>query len=381
MTDVVVVGGGLAGTHAATVLAQRGQRVVLLEAEKYPRHKVCGEFLSPECAALFAETGFLERLHALKPAPIRTVRLTAPNGVAWHSVFPAPAFGVSRYALDAALAAYAQEQGVEVCDGARVSEISGNLRDGFTITARGAQGMQTFKGRGVIAAHGKRSNLDRALNRAFLRQSQPYIGLKRHFAGPPLPGHIDLHIFGGGYCGMSQVEGSATNVCLLVRQDVFQRAAQGETEQFIRWMRDQNPALGAWLAQAAPLLPDWLSIGQVPFVPKTLLEGDVLMAGDAAGMIAPLAGDGMAMALHSGKLAADALALYLEGKLGADAAKQQYVAAWKRHFRGRLQLGRALQAIMLRPALLTPGVRLMNLLPALGNLLLSQTRDLSLVER
>lgn len=381
MADVIVVGGGLAGTHAATVLAQRGQRVLLLEAEKYPRHKVCGEFLSPECSALFAETGFLERLHALNPAPIRTVRLTAPNGVAWHSEFPAPAFGVSRYALDAALAAYAQAQGVEVCDGARVSGIAGSLRDGFTVMARGAQGVQTFTGRGVIAAHGKRSNLDRVLQRAFLRLSQPYIGLKRHFAGPALPGHIDLHIFGGGYCGMSQVEGGATNVCLLVRQDVFQRAAQGETEQFIRWMHEQNPALGAWLAQAAPLLPEWLSIGQVPFVPKTLLEGDVLMAGDAAGMIAPLAGDGMAMALHSGKLAADALALYLDGQLEAEAAKQQYVEAWKRHFRGRLQLGRVLQAIMLRPALLTPGLRLMNLLPALGNLLLTQTRDLSLVER
>lgn len=381
MSDVIVVGGGLAGTHAAITLAQRGQHVVLLEAEKYPRHKVCGEFLSPECAALFAETGFLERLDALKPAMIRTLRLTAPSGVAWRSAFPAVAFGVSRYALDAALAVYAGEQGVEVCDGTRVTEVSGSLRDGFTVTARGERGNLSFQARSVISAHGKRSNLDRALNRAFLRQSQPYIGLKRHFAGPALPGHIDLHIFGGGYCGMSQVEGGATNVCLLVRQDVFQRAAQGDPEQFIRWMHEQNPALGAWLAQAAPLLPEWLSIGQVPFVPKTLLEGDVLMAGDAAGMIAPLAGDGMAMALHSGKLAADALALYLEGKLGAEAAKQQYVGAWKRHFKGRLQLGRVLQAIMLRPALLTPGLRLMNLLPVLGNLLLTQTRDLSLVER
>lgn len=381
MADVVVIGGGLAGAYAATVLARRGQRVVLLEAEKYPRHKVCGEFLSPECAALFAETGFLERLQALVPATIRTVRLTAPNGVAWRSEFPAPAFGVSRYALDAALVAYAQEQGVEVCDGTRVTEVSGSLRDGFTVTARTAQGQQTFTGRSIIAAHGKRSNLDRALNRAFLRQSQPYIGLKRHFAGPALPGHVDLHIFAGGYCGMSQVEGGATNVCLLVRQDVFQRAAGGSTEVFIRWMSAQNPQLGAWLAQAAPLLPEWLSIGQVPFVPKTLLEGDVLMAGDAAGMIAPLAGDGMAMALHSGKLAADVLALYLEGELGADAVKQQYVAVWKRHFRRRLQLGRVLQAIMLRPALLTPGLRLINLLPTLGNVLLTQTRDLSLVER
>ena len=382
MYDAVIVGGGPAGTNAAITLAQCNQRVLLLEAERYPRHKVCGEFLSPECMTLFGKTDFLETLRSLKPVPIRTVRLTAPSGVEWRSKFPASAFGISRYTLDAALAAYASEQGVEVCEGMRVTDISGDLRDGFTVTGRTTQGVQTFRGRSVIAAHGKRSNLDRALGRAFLKQAQPYIGLKRHFAGPTLPGHIDLHIFGGGYCGMSHVEGGATNVCLLVRQDVFQQAAGGkDVEQFIGWTGEQNPQLGAWLAQSTPLMPEWLSIGQVPFVPKTLLEGDVLMAGDAAGMIAPLAGDGMAMALHSGKLAAESLALFLEGRQDAETVKGLFSRRWRRTFGRRMQLGRALQAIMLRPALLTPGLRLLNLLPALGNLLLVQTRDLSLVER
>jgi flavin-dependent dehydrogenase len=200
--------------------------------------------------------------------------------------------------------------------------------------------------------------------------------------GPALPGHIDLHIFSGGYCGMSHVEGETTNVCLLVRQDVFQQAAEGQDiERFSGWMGEQNLPLGQWLAQATPVMPEWLSIGQVPFVPKTLFEGDVLMVGDAAGMIAPLAGDGMAMALHSGKLAAEALTFFLERRLDGEAAKRLYSQRWNGTFARRLQLGRMLQAVMLRPALLTPGLRLLNLLPALGNFLVSQTRDLSLVER
>ena len=370
MFDVAVVGGGLAGCHAAITLAQRNHRVVLLEANPYPHPKVCGEFLSPECASLFGESGFLHELQQLNPVTIRTLRITAPNGDSWRTEFPAPAFGISRYTLDAALATYAQHQGVEVRDGVRVTEITGNLRDCFSITARTAEGTQTFQAAAVIGAQGKRSNLDRRLKRAFLNQPQPYVALKRHFKGPPLFNHIDLHVFRGGYCGMSQVEGGVTNVCLLVRQEIFQNALKDSdsgVEGFIRWIGAENTHLRNWLAQATPVYPEWLSIGQVPFVSKSSVEGDVLLAGDAAGMVAPLAGDGMAMALHSGKLAARMIDRYLAAELTALELKKEYTRIWNATFRSRLRLGRVLQSIMLRPTLLTPGLRLLNLLPAFGN--------------
>ncbi len=385
MFDAAITGGGLAGCHAAITLAQRGRRVVLLEAKAYPHAKVCGEFLSPECVALFSETGFLPTLQALNPATIRTVRITAADGSAWQTTLPAPAFGISRYALDAALAQYAAEQGVEVRDGARVTQIDGNLSDGFSLSVRTAEGAQTITARVVIAAHGKRSNLDRAMKRAFLAQPQGYIGLKRHFRGAALPEHIDLYVFRSGYCGMSEIEDSAINVCLLVRQDVFQAAARAgaggdDVERFIAWMGGQNAELGAWLAGATPIDAAWLSIAQVPFVAKTCVEGDVLMAGDSAGLVAPLAGDGMAMALHSGKLAALDCEDYLAGRVTAAAFKRAYQVQWRATFAGRLRLGRALQAIMLRPTLIAPGLRLLDRFPALGDLLVAQTRDLGLVE-
>ncbi|MDX2139251.1 MAG: NAD(P)/FAD-dependent oxidoreductase [Chloroflexota bacterium] len=376
--DALVIGGGLAGCMAAITLAQRGHRVALLEAGTYPRAKVCGEFYSPECAALFESIGFLPALHALHPNTIRTVRITAPDGTDWRSTLPLPAFGISRYKLDAALAAYAGQLGVDVRPATRAVDIEGDLERGFTVTAQTAGEQWRLCAAGVIAAHGKRSNLDRALKRKFFDQPQPYIGLKQHFCGQLLPEHLDLHVFPGGYCGISQVEEGRTNVCLLVEQAVFQ-AAGGRVEPFIAWMCQQNRGLGAWLADASPLYPDWLSIAQVPLSAKTPIEGNVLMAGDAAGMIAPLAGDGMAMALHSGRLAALALARFLDGQPGS-AMLRSYEKVWRRNFRSRLQLGRTLHRVMIRPAVLSAGLRLLRQFPRTGDWLVRHTRDFSLLE-
>ncbi|HEX2622351.1 MAG TPA: NAD(P)/FAD-dependent oxidoreductase, partial [Phototrophicaceae bacterium] len=327
--DTVVIGGGLAGCLAAITLARRNRRVVLLEAKSYPQHKVCGEFLSPECLPIFDEAGFLPALQALHPVIIRTARITAPDSTAWQTTFPAPGTGISRYALDAALAVYAASLGVEVCDGIRVNRIDGSLDDGFRLTAVRTNGTSTFRAKTVIAAHGKHSNLDRVLNRTFLRTRHAYVGLKRHFTGASLHDHLDLHVFPGGYCGMSDVEDGKTNVCLLVRQDVFQRETSNEgIDQFIGWMSEQNPYLHQWLTRATPLYDHWISIGQVTLVPKSPLEGDILLAGDAAGMIAPLAGDGMAMALQSGVLAANLIDRYLEHQLTASELKRQYARSW-----------------------------------------------------
>ncbi|MEP7291113.1 MAG: NAD(P)/FAD-dependent oxidoreductase [Chloroflexota bacterium] len=384
MYDVAIVGGGLAGCNAAITLAQRNRRVLLLEANTYPHSKVCGEFLSPECVSLFSESGFLAFLGDLNPVTIRTVRLTASGGSIWTTDFPSPALGISRYVLDAAMAKYAENEGVNVQDGVRVTRITGNLEDSFSLEARTPEGSKTFQAATVIAAHGKRSNLDRSLKRTFLSQHQPYIGLKRHFRGAPMHGRIDLHGFSGGYCGISEIEEGMSNVCLLVRQNVFQSAidtSRTNLDGFIQWMCTQNSHLNEWMSQATPVDSDWLSIGQIPFVAKTSLEGDVLMVGDAAGMVAPLAGDGMAMALHSGKLAATFIDRYLSQQLTAPELKNQYTCTWNNHFHSRLRLGRVLQSVILRPALLTPGLRLLNLLPALGNFLMTHTRDLALMER
>jgi len=370
--DVAVIGGGLAGCAAAITLAQQGRQVALIEAKTYPHHKVCGEFLSPECAVLFEALGF--PFPSLQPIAIRTAHITAPNGTSWTARFPEPAWGISRYALDAALADHARRCGVMVYEGVSVHEMQGNLDDGFTLDLRSRLGTSQLQARAVIGAHGKRSTLDRALERDFLNTPQPYIGLKNHFRGARLHDHIHLYAFAGGYCGMSEVEGGLVNVCLLVRQELFQQAG-GDIPRFIAWMKRQNPRLGAWLDHAEPVYEKWLSISQIAFSRKPLIEQDVLMTGDAAGLIAPLAGNGMAMALCGGRLAAQWADRFLAGEISAAALKAGYPQTWQRQFSTRLRLGSFLQTLMLRPSLITAGLRLAKAIPPVGSAMLTYTRQ------
>jgi menaquinone-9 beta-reductase len=374
--DAAIVGGGPAGCSAAITLAMSGVRVVLFEAKTYPHHKVCGEFLSPECIHALDALGVTPALRAAGPVLIETVRITAPDGTAWRGRFPGAALGISRSLFDATLAGHACALGVEVREATTVTTVRGDLRDGFELELRTATGRAQVQARTVIAAHGKRGILDRALKRRFLDQPQPFVALKNHFHGPPLPNHIDLHTFPGGYCGMSEIEGGAANVCLLAHQSVFQDGPNGPAEvgAFLEWMQRQNPRLGEWLCQAEPVHERWLSIGQVPFIRKRAVVDDILMAGDAAGLIVPLAGDGIAMALVGGRLAAAHTAAFLGGKLTAERLRRQYARDWQREFGGRLALARFLQVVMLRPRLLSLGLRLINAVPPLGEFLVARTR-------
>jgi flavin-dependent dehydrogenase len=348
--------------------------VTLLEAKLYPHHKVCGEFLSPECAVLLDELDFTTKLRALQPVMIETVCISAGKAV-WESPLPGRALGVSRYRLDSSLAAHARESGVDLRDATTVTAVRGDLEAGFQLDMRLVSGKGQVRARTVIGAYGKRAILDRSLNRAFLRQNQPFVGLKRHFYGRRLPGRIELHGFTGGYCGMSEIEDGKTNICLLVRESVFRQAGNGSITSFVEWMQVQNPRLGRWLAAARPAMPHWLSISQVPFVDKQVVESDILMTGDAAGLIAPLAGDGMAMAIQGGKLAAEHVTEFLSGQRNADELRMGYAADWQREFSARLRLGRALQTIMMKPGWLAVGLRLTRNAPFLGQYLMTHTRD------
>jgi flavin-dependent dehydrogenase len=376
--DVAIIGGGLAGCSAAIHLAKRGHNVVLLETQMYPHDKVCGEFLSPECNGLLTNLGLTEALEAVHPAIIDTVSIIAPNGTTWTSTLPGMGLGISRYTLDELLAEQARASGVHVRTNTTVTDVQGNLADGFSLSIRNALGQQTLHAKAVIGAQGKRSNLDRKLDRPFFKKPQPFMALKAHFRGMFPSNQIHLYTFPGGYCGISQIEDGLINVCLLVRQDIFQSASQPSftsVNQFIAWMTQQNPALGKSFANMERVHDSWLSISQIPFISKQVVVNDILMAGDSAGLIAPVAGDGMGMALQAGEMAADVLDLFLTQQLSAMKVRESYSVLWWQTFVVRLRLSSVLQMFMLHPKWLTSGLMCMNAVPTLGRLLVSYTRD------
>lgn len=382
--DVAIIGGGPAGCSAAITLAQRGARVVLCEAKNYPHHKVCGEFLSPECTYLLDQLGLSTSIRSLNPVEIGAFCLTGPDSSVWETRLPGSAWGLSRWTLDAALARHVCLVGVELREETTVCEIRGNLPTGFELTIRTPHSSDTLGARAVVGAQGKRSALDRTLDRRFMHQSQPYTALKAHFKGPPLPGRIELHTFPGGYCGMSEIEDGTANVCLLVRTASFQRnsgSGLARIPRFVAWMKAQNPSLGRWLDDAHLIGESWYTISQIPFVEKQPVVGDVLMAGDSAGVIAPLAGDGIAMALASGQMAGRYFADYLAGQRPAEEIKIQYAAEWRRNFRARLRLGRLLHSLIFEPRYVSLALRVINAIPALGDYLVRQTRDIGLIRQ
>ncbi len=372
--DVVVVGGGLAGSAAAILLAQGGARVLLLEASRFPHDKLCGEFLSPECQAIFSRLGVASAIQALAPTRLTAARFTAAAGQVWDARLPAPGLGLSRAALDPLLFDHAAQQGATARQGARVTRIT--RRPDQTWAVEWMTGQQTHQVVVplVLGAWGKRSGLDRALNRPFLGQSHPTFALKAHYVGPSLDRRVEIHGFDGGYCGLAEVEGGRVNLCLLAETRGL-KAHLGDPEHFVQHVLPTNPALGAWLAQARRLSPRFIAISQIPFVPKRQVVDGVLMLGDTAGLISPLAGNGMAMALSSAEMAAPLALHYLEGRLSHRDLAAEYTRHWQARFHRRLWLGRLAQPLLFRPTALSLGLRLLCLAPALGDALVANTRD------
>jgi flavin-dependent dehydrogenase len=370
--DALVIGGGLAGCSTALQLARAGHEVVLAEQSTYPRQKLCGEFLSPEAQSSFRRLGVLEAVHEAGASSIDHTRLTAPSGTKTEHALPDPALGLSRHQLDRLLFRRACAAGVDGRAGTRVTDVQGSLDEGFAVTA----GAETLEARLVFGAHGRRSRLDRALERPFLEQRPPYVGFKAHYAGPSagaLADTIELHSAPGGYCGLSPVEDDRINVCWIGHTDALKKAGGTPTAMLNESLR-QNPALDNRLRGLTRVSDQFEAVSQVPLMPKSRFVDDVCMIGDAAGMIAPLCGDGMAMALRTADLISPRASAFLDGDRSASSFRTAYRTAWSDTFGRRMRLGRWIHAAAFRPGAARLLVQTCRVLPPLARWLIRSTR-------
>jgi len=337
--DLAIVGGGLAGLALAIQSARAGYQTVLFEKEKYPFHKVCGEYVSLESWDFLEELGV--PLSQMNLPIIKRLLVTAANGKQLEQDLPLGGFGISRYKLDAMLAGIARQSGVEVIEGTKVDDVKFE-KDLFSMHSAAG----SWRSRIVAGTFGKRSNLDVKWKRRFILQKQNklnnYIAVKYHVKTNWPCDLIALHNFKDGYCGISQIEEEKYCLCYLSTAKNLERSGNS-IPQMEKQILHQNPHLKKIFLESEMLYASPVTISQISFSRKTQVEGHVIMVGDAAGMITPLCGNGMSMALHGSKIAFEQIRLFLQNKIPRWQMEQDYARNWQKQFGKRLWTGRWIQ--------------------------------------
>ncbi len=367
--DIAIVGGGLAGLSLAIQMGRQGYKVILFEKETYPFHKVCGEYISMESWPFLKSLGLpLDDMHLPK---INRLLVTAPDGTAFNATMPLGGFGISRYTLDAKLRDIAIENNVEILENCKVNNVV-FLNDQFTIQTSSGN----FYSRVCCGCYGKKSNLDVKWKRAFTlnqhRKLNQYTGIKYHIETDAAADLIALHNFKNGYCGISKIENNKYCLCYLTHTDNLKDSGQS-IEKMEETILSSNPHLREIFQKSTKLYSSPVSISQISFLQKSQVENHVLMLGDAAGLITPLCGNGMSIALHTSKIVAGIIPLFLENKMSREQAEERYTAAWKSNFASRLRVGRWIQFFFGRDRATNLFVRTMKRMPAVSNWLIKQT--------
>jgi flavin-dependent dehydrogenase len=346
-------------------LAQQTIDVVLFEKYAYPRHKVCGEYVSNEVLPYLSSLGVEVFNHGAKR--IEDLKLTHQNGKSLLQNLPLGGFGISRYKLDKILADKAIENKVKIIHD-EVLDVSFS-KNSFHIKAKDHQ----FKAEFVISAHGKRSNLDKSLGRKFIKEKTPWIGIKAHYKTKTFDNTlVELHNFHGGYCGLSMVENDQINLCYLVHYKAFKKFKS--IDKFNQYGLGQNPYLKSFLSQSETTFEKPLSISQISFQNKPTVKNHILFAGDSAGLIHPLCGNGMAMAIHSAKLVSEALVNFFKNENQTRrSVENDYQRQWQKHFKKRLFFGKMIQEILLKPDLSSKLISMLSRSPFLLKHLIKQT--------
>jgi len=363
--SVIIVGGGLAGLTSAIHLSKIGVSVILIEKNEFPKHKVCGEYISNEVLPYF---NWLDlKVDELQPTAISKLQFSTLNGKVINSDLPLGGFGISRYALDLFLYEKALSNGcIIIQDTAENIVFNENL---FTVTTSNNSILESEI---VIGAFGKRSNIDQKLNRDFIQKKSSWLAVKAHYSGHFPNDLVGLHNFKGGYCGVSKVENQKINICYLADYDTFKKYKN--IEDYQDKVVSRNPKMKAIFDNCDLLFDKPITISQISFSKKEAIENHILMIGDTAGLIHPLCGNGMAMAIHSAKIVSGLVGDYFNDKIRSRTElENKYFKEWNVNFTKRLQMGRLLAKILQKQNLSDLLLRILVRFPVLLPIIIKKT--------
>jgi flavin-dependent dehydrogenase len=368
--DAVVIGAGPAGSSAAIALARTGASVCLVDKDAFPRHKLCGEFLSGDGTAHLRQLDLEQGLLAAGAVPVNRCVVSSVDGVTFDASLPGKPLSISRLLFDETLIREAERLEVTTRLGIEATAVAGTLSGGFQVHVTN----DVLEARVVLCAFGRSSSLERKLGRTTTNaDADPLVAFKAHYEGPFDTGVVELHSFRGGYCGIQRIEGGLVNVCWIARASVL-RGAGGKPNDMVESVFPENDLLAGRLSALERVNDGFLAVSQLNFRPRTSIEDDLLFVGDSAGMIAPMCGDGMSMAISGGVHAARLVEAFLGERLDAEQMKEQYRIGWRRAYRRRMWIGRFLHLGYERTSVSRMGIRLCARFPAVGDWLIRATR-------
>lgn len=306
--EVIVVGGGPAGSATALFLMQRGHDVLVFDEACFPRDKICGEGISPESWRFLAALGVDARIRTLRPHPLRGMRIVSPNGTTVIGDYRGHqhwGFAVRRQSLDHALLRTASDSGVDVREGSRVTGlVRGDARvRGVSVETR--DGPKTITARLVVGADGRRSIVARHLGLLKEHSSLRKFAVRGYWEGVEgLEERGEMHVANGGYCGIAPLSPTQANITFVLdRRDMGEAA--GRLETFYRHALVRRwPRIAERLASASLLGPP-RAIGPLALKATRVSVPGAMLVGDSAGFYDPFTGEGVTLALRSAQLAAD----------------------------------------------------------------------------
>jgi len=327
---ITIVGGGLAGLTLGIGLRQHGVPVTVWEAGHYPRHRVCGEFISGRGQETLARLGLRELLERAGAVNAATAAFFSATQSAPPRALPARAICLSRFTMDHALAVEFRRLGGELLEGQR-------RRDGDF-------------GEGIVRATGRRAEAGENGSRWF--------GLKAHARNVGLTADLEMHVSPRGYVGLCRVNDGAVNVCGLFRR----RAGEGQTPQNWReWLcGPAGSPLNQRLAAAAFDESSFCAVAGISLRPQRAAARTECCVGDTITMIPPVTGNGMSMAFESAGMAIEPLAAWSRGEMAWAGTRQALARRCDTAFARRLAWAKWLQRMMLTPPLQNALVRFVS---------------------
>ncbi len=377
--DVILAGGGPAGSSAAIQLAIEGARVLLVEEKKFPRPKLCGEFISPECLMHFQRLGVFDRMTSAGGAALAETVFYSARGRSvsvpseWFGVGPT-ALGLSRSEMDHILIERAREVGVVVLEETHASGLIHEHKRVRGIRVRSAAGDDEYRSLLTVDATGRVNALGRHAS-AIVENNSPdnhkglrrrtgvtqrrFVAFKAHLENTQAAADAcEIYFYRGGYGGLSEVEGGASNLCFIVSANDVRRL-DSDPVKVMREVLMKNARAAQTLANASARTP-WLSVALDTFGARPLTPAVGLMSiGDAAAFIDPFTGSGILMALESGQIAAQIITGYLAELRRTDCEvaptfarlARDYQANHSRRFNSRLRCSALLRRAAFVPLL------------------------------